>query len=136
MKENNCIFCKLANGEIPTKAIYEDSDFKVILDVNPATRGHVLILPKEHYADIYDLPDRLASKSMALAKQLSLHMKEKLEFDGLNIIQNNGEASGQTIFHYHLHLIPRYEQDQQHMLWEPRTSTEEELLQLKELLEF
>lgn len=136
MKEHTCIFCKLANGEIPTKSIYEDGDFKVILDVSPATKGHVLILPKEHYADFYDLPDRLAGKVMQLAKQLAIHMKEKLDFDGLNLIQNNGVTAGQTVFHYHLHLIPRYEDDQQNISWKPGTSTEEELSSLMKLLEY
>lgn len=136
MKEHTCIFCKLANGEIPTKSIYEDGDFKVILDVSPATKGHVLILPKEHYADFYDLPDRLAGKAMQLAKQLAIHMNEKLDFDGLNLIQNNGVTAGQTVFHYHLHLIPRYEDDQQNISWKPGTSTEEELSSLMKLLEY
>lgn len=136
MKEHTCIFCKLANGEIPTKSIYEDGDFKVILDVSPATKGHILILPKEHYADFYDLPDRLAGKAMQLAKQLAIHMKEKLDFDGLNLIQNNGVTAGQTVFHYHLHLIPRYEDDQQNISWKPGTSTEEELSSLMKLLEY
>ena len=70
MKDNNCIFCKLANGEIPTATIYEDEDFRVILDANPAAKGHALILPKEHYANLYELDDELAGKSMILAKKM------------------------------------------------------------------
>lgn len=127
MKESNCIFCKIANGEIPSKTLYEDEDFKVILDLGPATRGHALILPKEHYANLYELDETVASKVLGLAKQMAVHMTEKLKCDGFQLVQNNGEAAGQTVPHFHLHLIPRYEKDGQHILWEPREVSQEEL---------
>lgn len=104
----NCIFCKIINGAIPSSTIYEDENFKVILDISPASKGHALILPKEHYANIYELPEELAAKAMVLAKKLAAHMTEKLGCDGFNLVQNNGEVAGQTVFHFHLHLIPRY----------------------------
>lgn len=104
----NCIFCKIIGGEIPSSTIYEDKDFKVILDISPASKGHALILPKQHFANIYELPEDLAAKAMILAKKLAAHMTEKLQCDGFNLIQNNGEIAGQTVFHFHLHLIPRY----------------------------
>lgn len=107
MKEN-CIFCKIIAGQIPSAVIYEDQDFKVILDIGPAAKGHALILPKEHYANIYELPEELAAKAMVLGKKLAAHMTEKLGCDGFNLVQNNGEVAGQTVFHFHLHLIPRY----------------------------
>ena len=97
MKDNNCIFCKLANGEIPTATIYEDEDFRVILDANPAAKGHALILPKEHYANLYELDDELAGKSMILAKKMITKLTKALDCDGYNIVQNNGEAAGQTV---------------------------------------
>jgi histidine triad (HIT) family protein len=125
--KDNCIFCKLANGVIPTNSIYEDEDFNVILDMGPATKGHALILPKEHADNLYELPDETAAKAMVLAKKLAIHMKEKLSCDGLNVVQNNGEAAGQTVLHYHLHLIPRYKDDNQHILWKPTEPTAEEL---------
>lgn len=109
MRKENCIFCKIMEGEIPSSTIYEDEDFKVILDINPAAKGHAIILPKEHYENIYELPEELAGKAMVLAKKLVAHMTEKLECDGFNLIQNNGEIAGQTVFHFHLHLIPRYQ---------------------------
>ena len=109
MKDDNCIFCKLANGQIPTNAIYEDEDFKVILDAEPVSRGHALILPKEHYANIYELGDNEAAKIYPLAKKMATHMKDVLGCDGFNILQNNGETAGQTVFHFHMHLIPRYQ---------------------------
>jgi histidine triad (HIT) family protein len=88
--------------------IYEDEMFAVILDASPATRGHALILPKDHAANIYELPDETASKIFVLAKKLATKMTEILKCDGFNIVQNNGEIAGQTVFHFHMHLIPRY----------------------------
>lgn len=131
MKDENCIFCKIANGEIPSKAIYEDEDFKVILDLGPATKGHALILPKEHAANLYELPDETAAKAMVLAKKLGKQMTEHLKADGLNLVQNNGEAAGQTVHHFHLHLIPRYKDDGQHILWNPGEVSQEELEEIK-----
>lgn len=108
MREENCIFCKIIAGEIPSRTIYEDEDFKVILDANPASKGHALILPKEHCANIYEIREELLSKAAKLAKKLSAHMTEALNCDGFNLLQNNGEVAGQTVFHFHMHLIPRY----------------------------
>ena len=119
MKDDNCIFCKLANGIIPTNSIYEDDDFNVILDAGPATKGHALIIPKEHYKNIYELPDKTAADAFKLAKKLAIKMTDKLGADGFNIVQNNNEVAGQSVFHFHMHLIPRYEGDGQHILWKP-----------------
>lgn len=127
MKKEDCIFCKIANGEIPSKTLYEDEQFRIILDLGPATRGHALILPKEHYANLYELPENVAAETMKLAKKMAGCMAEKLQADGFNLIQNNGEAAGQTVMHFHLHLIPRYKDDGQHILWKPGTVTQEEL---------
>lgn len=131
MRDDNCIFCKIANGDIPSKAIYEDASFKVILDLGPATRGHALILPKDHAKNLFELPDDTAKQVLVLAKKLGNQMVEKLNADGLNIIQNNGEAAGQTVNHFHLHLIPRYENDGQHILWEPKEVSQEELEEIQ-----
>lgn len=90
MKKDDCIFCKIANGEIPSGTIYEDELFRVILDLGPATRGHALILPKDHASDLYELPEETAAGAMKVAKQIALKMKEKLHCDGLNLVQNNG----------------------------------------------
>ena len=131
MKKDDCIFCKIANGEIPTNAIYEDDMFKVILDLSPATKGHALILTKEHYANLFELPEEVAGKAMQLAKKLAGQMKENLQCDGFNIVQNNGEVAGQTVFHFHMHLIPRYNDDNQNILWTPGESTPEGLEEIK-----
>lgn len=134
MKDDNCIFCKLANGDIPTRSIYEDEDFNVILDNGPATKGHALILPKNHYANLYELPDETAAKAMILAKKMATKMTEKLGCDGFNLVQNNGETAGQTVFHFHLHLIPRYKNDNQRILWNPTEPSSEELDQIRDTL--
>ena len=102
MKDENCIFCKLANGDIPTRTIYEDEKFRVILDASPASRGHALILPKEHYANLYEIPEETAGEAMKLAKRLAGKMTQALGCDGFNLVQNNGETAGQTVFHFHL----------------------------------
>lgn len=129
MKDSNCIFCKISGGEIPSKTIYEDGEFRVILDISLATKGHALILPKEHYANIYEMPEETAARVMILARKLAVHMKETLKCDGLNIVQNNGEAAGQTVFHFHMHLIPRYKQDgnEDKLCWNHLELSEEEL---------
>lgn len=134
MSGSDCIFCKIANGEIPSKTIYEDEEFRVILDLGPAARGHALILPKHHYADIYELPEELAGKAMRLAKQMAGRMCQKLKCDGFNIVQNNGETAGQTVFHFHMHLIPRYEDDNQRIGWTPGKPSQEELEEIRRLL--
>lgn len=108
MSEKNCVFCKIISGEIPSHTIYEDDEFKVILDVSPATKGHALILPKKHYADIYEIEEETAGNAMKLAKRLASQMTKVLKCDGFNILQNNHEVAGQTVFHFHMHLIPRY----------------------------
>lgn len=102
MKDDNCIFCKLASGEIPSATIYEDADFRVILDLSPASKGHALIIPKEHYRNLYDLDDELAAKALVLAKKMICKMKDILGCDGYNIVQNNEEPAGQTVFHLSL----------------------------------
>jgi histidine triad (HIT) family protein len=117
MRDNNCIFCKLANGEIPTATLYEDADFRVILDANPASKGHALIIPKEHYASLYELEESLAGKAMILAKKMIIKLTDVLNCDGYNLVQNNGECAGQTVFHFHLHLIPRYKDDEVGLGW-------------------
>ena len=126
MKDNDCIFCKLANGDIPTATLYEDEEFRVILDANPASEGHALIIRKEHYADLYELDDSVAGKAMILAKKMIAKLTDILGCDGYNIVQNNGECAGQTVFHYHLHMIPRYKGDDVGLGWKLNELTEED----------
>lgn len=134
MRDDNCIFCKLANGIIPTNSIYEDENFNVILDMSSATKGHALILPKDHYKNLYELPEDTAGEVMKLAKKMAVKMTERLGADGFNLVQNNNEIAGQTVFHFHMHLIPRYENDGQKIAWTPGSPTAEELAEIKEVL--
>ena len=131
MKADNCIFCKIANGEIPAKTLYEDDQFRVILDLGPATKGHALILPKDHYADLFELPEESAGEVMKLAKRMVIKMRGKLGCEGFNLVQNNGDLAGQTVFHFHLHLIPRYQGDKVGIGWhmgELKEKDKEEIL--------
>ena len=110
MKED-CIFCKIIQGEIPSFTVYEDDTFKVILDRFPAAQGHMLILPKVHCDDVFSLPEEVAAQLYPLVKKLAQHAKEVTGAEGINIVQNNGEAAGQTVHHFHLHIIPRKMED-------------------------
>lgn len=136
MRETECIFCKIIAGEIPSNTIYEDEEFKVILDLAPAAKGHALILPKEHYADLYEIDEELAGKAMKLAKKLALHMTEVLGCDGFNVLQNNHEVAGQTVFHFHMHLIPRYKaaKNNEILVWSHETFSEEEMAEIRDSL--
>ena len=132
MRDENCIFCKIANGEIPSKTIYEDEKFRVILDLAPAAKGHALILPKNHHKNLFELPEETAAEVFVLAKKLAAQMQDKLDWDGFNVVQNNGEVAGQTVFHFHMHLIPRYKDDNQKIAWEPGEPSQEELEAVKQ----
>lgn len=117
--EENCIFCKILKGDIPSTVVYEDELFKAILDVNPAARGHVIILPKKHAPNIFELPEEETSKIMIVAKKIAGALKKAYSCDGVNILQNNGEAAGQTVFHLHVHVIPRFKEDTVNIGWKP-----------------
>ena len=134
MRDDNCIFCKLANGDIPTNTIYEDADFRVILDNSPATKGHALILPKEHYANIFEIDEEILGKAAKLAKKIMIKEKDNLKCDGYNLLQNNGEVAGQTVFHFHMHLIPRYESDENKDIiqWSHIELSDDEMKEIKD----
>ena len=134
--KDDCIFCKLANGVFETNSIYEDDTFKVILDADPATRGHALILPKEHAANLFELDDETASKALVVAKKVATNMKAKLNCAGVNIVQNNGEAAGQTVDHFHIHVIPRYVDDPDKTIcgWSHQSFTDEEIAEIRKTL--
>lgn len=131
MKKDDCIFCKLANGDIPVNALYEDDVLKVIFDAGPATRGHVLIIPKNHFDNIYDLDDDTAAHVAQTAVKIAKAMKKALGYEGLNVVQNNGLAAGQTVFHYHVHMIPRYKNDKVQVTWKQHEVSADEIAELK-----
>ena len=134
MKDDNCIFCKIANGEIPSRTLYEDEDFRVIMDLAPATKGHSLIMPKNHYKNIYEIADDTAAKVFPLAKKMAALMTEKLGADGFNIVQNNNEVAGQTGFYFHVHLIPRYNNDNQSLVMKPQEMTDAQLDEIRDTI--
>ena len=134
MNKDDCIFCKIANGEIPSATVYEDSICRVILDVNPANKGHALIIPKEHFDNIYSMDAETAAKIFTIATEVAKAQKAELNPGGLNILQNNGEAAGQTVFHFHMHLVPRYIKDNVTMTWIPGKADTEELSALSKAL--
>lgn len=121
-------------GEIPSTTLYEDDDLKVILDLGPASRGHALVIPKEHYQDLTELPEELGGKILAVAKKVGIAAKERLGADGFNIIQNNGEIAGQTVMHFHMHVIPRYKKGPKLPLWKPKKLDPEDAKKIAEIM--
>lgn len=134
--KDDCIFCKLANHVFDTNIIYEDETFTVILDASPANPGHALILPKEHFQDVFDIDPEVLGKAMKLAQEVATRQTEVLGCDGVNIIQNNKEAAGQSVLHYHLHVIPRFKNDGQKMLWTPGEISDEKQKEVRNKLVF
>ena len=106
--KNNCVFCAIAEGEIPSFKIYEDDLVLAYLDINPFTTGHTLVIPKVHSTGIADTPDEMLAALVSRVKKIAVHLKNALPCDGFNILQNNGEAAGQTVMHIHFHIVPRY----------------------------
>lgn len=136
MKKDDCIFCKLANGDIPTNTIYENNEFRVIMDASPASKGHALVLPKDHYADIYEIDPEVLGRAIQVGQKVVKHATKVLGCEGYNLVQNNGAVAGQTVFHFHLHLIPRYaDMDNSEMLkWASADMSADEIKMLTETL--
>lgn len=116
-----CIFCAIAEGKIPSAKVYEDEHVFAFMDIAPANPGHLVVIPKQHYRNIFDIPAEVASKIMKAVVPLATAIRAALNPDGLNLIQNNEPAGFQTVFHFHLHLIPRWETDSLQPLWQPRS---------------
>lgn len=134
MRDENCIFCKIANGGIPSATVYEDDAFRVILDLSPASKGHALILPKEHAKDICEADEKTAARILPLAARIGAAMQRSLGASGFNVVQNNGSSAGQTVFHLHVHVIPRYEDGPAMVTWTPGKAESDELQQIAEQL--
>lgn len=115
--DKNCVFCKIIGDEIPSSTLYEDENFMAIMDISPANKGHVIILSKSHIKDVFELDENSAKNAMVVVKKLANAIKKELGCDGLNVLQNNGVAAGQTVFHYHIHLIPRFNDDTVKIEW-------------------
>ncbi len=132
MRDDNCIFCRIAAGEIPSATLYEDDMFRVILDLGPANPGHALILPKEHFKDVTELDEKYAAKILPLAAKIGTAQRKALGADGFNVVQNNGTAAGQTVFHFHVHIIPRYDSETPIVAWVPGKYADGEMEQTAE----
>ncbi len=129
----DCIFCKIVKGEIPCAKVYENEGVLVFLDVNPISKGHALVIPKTHFQDVFDIDKTILEKITVEAKQVAEKMKEVLHVDGINFLQSNGVKAGQVVFHYHMHIIPRYENDRLEMrpVWvnkDPELKSDSDLL--------
>jgi len=131
---SDCIFCSIVEGSIPAFVVYQDSYYLAIMDRYPSAKGHVLILPKRHVADIYGLSHDESAAILPLAQKIAAKMQDVLGMDGLNLIQNNGKAAGQVVDHFHLHLVPRYENDGVIIKGSPTGQSLEELEQMAGLL--
>lgn len=121
------IFSKIVRGEIPSTKVYEDEHTLAFMDINPAARGHVLVICKEEYPDIFALPEDLLLATARTTQHVARALRDALRPDGINIIQNNGAAAGQVVFHYHVHLIPRWDGDSAVRLWRPQAADQHEL---------
>lgn len=124
---DNCVFCKIVAGEIGSYTLYENEEFKVILDRFPSNLGHVLVMPKKHVANIFEIDPEMAGRLFSLVVKVAKTMKEALGFEDMNIVQNNGEIAGQTVNHLHIHLIPRYVNDCVSVKWKPSEPTDTEM---------
>jgi histidine triad (HIT) family protein len=118
----SCIFCKIISGDIPSEKILENDEFIAILDAYPANLGHVLVMPKRHVANIFEMDSKETGRLFEFASGLAKKMDK---FDGLNLLQNNGRAAGQTVFHFHLHLIPRTIHDEVNISWKTQSYNDE-----------
>lgn len=128
--DHNCIFCKIVGREVPSSVVYEDDSFFGIMDISPANKGHVILLSKNHIADVFSLDGETARKAMTAVSKIATAMRHILKCDGINVLQNNGEAAGQTVFHYHIHVIPRYKEDGVTIAWNSKPYNEGEMKEL------
>lgn len=123
----DCIFCEIVAGNIPAAKVYEDAHVFAFMDIAPANPGHTLVIPKQHYRNIFDMPAEVGSKIMQAAIPIANAIKTALKPDGLNLFQSNEPAASQTVFHFHLHLIPRWEGDPLRLPWRPSEGDMEEI---------
>ena len=127
MTDPDCLFCRIASGEVPSTTIHEDDRTLAFMDINPATRGHLLVIPRTHAADVHDIdPDDLA-ECVKVGQRLAGRIVERLGADGVNLLNSSGRAAWQTVFHFHLHVIPRYADDPLELPWVPGAGEPEQI---------
>jgi histidine triad (HIT) family protein len=128
----DCIFCKVLAGELPSEKVYEDDYAVGVMDINPWTRGHAVVIPRKHAKDVFEIEDEELEHVIVAAKRLATKMRDMLECDGVNLLQSNGRAAWQTIFHLHFHVIPRYDDDPLELPTRPQPAEPDELKQVAE----
>ena len=130
-----CIFCKIIRGEIPSKKVYDDKDVLAFLDINPANPGHVLVVPKKHADDITKSDDEDLAKAMKVVKNITASLKERMNAIGVNVVQNNGKHAGQLVAHTHFHVIPRYENDMVIISYQRKQLSDAEMEEIRKKLQ-
>lgn len=125
--DESCIFCKIVQKQAPSSIIFEDDKVMAFLDIRPVNEGHTLVIPKDHYIDIYEIPQELIGQVHIVTKTVSLAVKQAVNAEGISIIQQNGKAAGQDIFHLHVHIIPRYHGQKMTSFHELKTVENEKL---------
>jgi histidine triad (HIT) family protein len=130
----DCIFCKVLSGEIPAQIVDEDEHTVAFMDINPWTRGHALVIPREHARNLYEVPDEDLARVSQAAKRLALRMKERFGCDGVNLLNSAEPAAWQTVFHFHVHVIPRYDGDPLQLPTRPERADPDELAEVAEEL--
>jgi histidine triad (HIT) family protein len=123
----DCLFCRIISGEVPSTRVDEDEHTVAFMDINPATRGHVLVVPREHSTDLTEIPEADLAAVAAMGKRIALRQKDRLEADGVNLLNSCGQAAWQTVFHFHLHVIPRYTGDPLRLPWVPEPGDRDEI---------
>jgi histidine triad (HIT) family protein len=132
--QDECLFCGIVAGDVPAQIVDSDEHTVAFMDINPATRGHALVVPRKHSTDLMDVPNEDLERTMIAARRLARRMEETLDPDGYNVLNACRPAAWQTIFHYHLHVIPRYEDDPLKLPWIPRGAEPEEIAEVAEMI--
>lgn len=127
MAESECIFCKIVSGELPSTVIREDQRTVAFMDINPATRGHALVVPRRHARDLLEIEREDLDATMAAAQEVAQRAVDRLDAAGINLLNSCGEAAWQTVFHFHIHVIPRYEGDPLRLPWIPAEGDRDEI---------
>lgn len=127
MAQTDCLFCRIVSGELPSTIIREDERTVAFMDINPATRGHALVVPRRHVRDLLEIGREDLTATLAAAQELAQRAVDRLDADGVNLLNSCGQAAWQTVFHFHIHVIPRYERDPLRLPWVPAEGDRDEI---------
>jgi histidine triad (HIT) family protein len=124
---SGCLFCKIVAGDLPATVVFEDERTLAFMDINPGTRGHLLVIPRAHAADLLEIDEEDLAACALTAQRMARRVKERLDADGVNLVNSCGSAAWQTVFHFHLHVIPRYKGDPLRLPWQPAPGDRDEI---------